>query len=131
MPGYLVKRKNLWYYKCRKKGCCNNKSAKELHKIFLNILSRFKADEKSLEVMRVYMIRTFNQMNKDNSLLQEQLHSFRTYRRKGATGRAVCTGGNHAGNVLKVSGKIQAGDSRNSAQVATSQFSSVEPRRMR
>jgi site-specific DNA recombinase len=75
MPGYLVKKKNLWYYKCRKKGCCNNKSAKELHKIFFNVLSRFKADEKSLEVMKEQMIRTFNQMNKDNSLLQEQLTS--------------------------------------------------------
>lgn len=34
MRGYIVKAKDLPYYKCNTKGCCNNKSAKELHRIF-------------------------------------------------------------------------------------------------
>jgi site-specific DNA recombinase len=35
MPGYIVKKKNIWYYKCRVKGCCNNKSAKQVHDKFV------------------------------------------------------------------------------------------------
>lgn len=38
MPGYLNKKKGLWYYKCRVKGCCNNKSAIKLHDQFCKIL---------------------------------------------------------------------------------------------
>ena len=34
MRGYIVKGKNLPYYKCNTKSCCNNKSAKELHEVF-------------------------------------------------------------------------------------------------
>ncbi len=41
MPGYLVRKKGLWYYKCRKKGCCNNKSAKVLHQQFLSLLEPY------------------------------------------------------------------------------------------
>ena len=41
MPGYLVKAKGLWYYKCRAKGCCNNKSAKVLHQSFLEMLQPY------------------------------------------------------------------------------------------
>ena len=39
MPGYIVRKKGLWYYKCRTKGCCNNKSATVLHETFLEALS--------------------------------------------------------------------------------------------
>lgn len=42
LPGYIVKKKNIWYYKCRTKGCCNNKSAKSLHNTFLNMLEPFQ-----------------------------------------------------------------------------------------
>ncbi len=34
MRGYVVKSKNLPYYKCNTKGCCNNKRAKDLHDVF-------------------------------------------------------------------------------------------------
>ena len=29
--GYIIKAKNIWYYKCRRAGCCNNKHSKELN----------------------------------------------------------------------------------------------------
>lgn len=34
MRGYIVKAKDIPYYKCNMEGCCNNKSARELHSIF-------------------------------------------------------------------------------------------------
>lgn len=42
MPGYIVKKKNLWYYKCRTIGCCNNKSAKKMHQDFVGMLTPFQ-----------------------------------------------------------------------------------------
>lgn len=39
--GYVVKAKGLWYYKCRKTGCKCNKSAKELHSMFGELLDRY------------------------------------------------------------------------------------------
>ena len=29
--GYIVKAKNIWYYKCRTTGYCNNKNSKEVN----------------------------------------------------------------------------------------------------
>ncbi|MHB8261361.1 MAG: recombinase family protein [Bacteroidia bacterium] len=43
--GYVVKKKNIWYYKCRHKGCGSNKSAKELNKNFESILSYFTVSD--------------------------------------------------------------------------------------
>jgi site-specific DNA recombinase len=45
LPGYIVQKKGIWYYKCRNKGCKNNKSAKYLHKVFESILSNFIVEE--------------------------------------------------------------------------------------
>ncbi len=42
MPGYIVKKKNLWYYKCRTVGCCNNRSAKKMHEDFVGMLSPYQ-----------------------------------------------------------------------------------------
>lgn len=42
MPGYIVKKKNLWYYKCRTIGCCNNKSAKKMHQDFVGMLTPYQ-----------------------------------------------------------------------------------------
>ena len=42
MTGYLVKKKGLYYYKCRTKGCNNNKSAKQLHALFADFLGSFQ-----------------------------------------------------------------------------------------
>jgi site-specific DNA recombinase len=39
--GYLVKKKNIWYYKCNKKGCKCNRNAKQLHEEFSQLLLQF------------------------------------------------------------------------------------------
>ncbi len=49
IPGYIVKKKNLWYYKCRTKGCANNISAKYLHNRFDKILSNFTLQGEQME----------------------------------------------------------------------------------
>jgi site-specific DNA recombinase len=48
VPGYIVQKKGIWYYKCRNKGCKNNKSAKDLHKVFESILTNFMVEEPEL-----------------------------------------------------------------------------------
>jgi site-specific DNA recombinase len=53
VPGYMVQKKGIWYYKCRIKGCKNNKSAKELNNRFEKILSFFTiSDETTLELIK-------------------------------------------------------------------------------
>ena len=43
--GYIVKKKNLWYYKCNKTGCKCNKSAKQLNNQFADLLSSLSIKE--------------------------------------------------------------------------------------
>lgn len=40
--GYIVKARNIWYYKCRTTGCGNNKNAKMLNKSFADYLLQFE-----------------------------------------------------------------------------------------
>ncbi|MBI3136095.1 MAG: recombinase family protein [Bacteroidetes bacterium] len=49
IPGYIVKAKNLWYYKCRTKGCNNNRSAKFLNEQFEKILDYFSFNNPELQ----------------------------------------------------------------------------------
>lgn len=42
--GYIVKSKNLWYYKCNRIGCKCNKSAKLLHSKFGEVLGYYSID---------------------------------------------------------------------------------------
>jgi len=66
MPGYLVRRKKLWYYKCRMPGCSNNKSAKRLHETFTDTLLSMTFDSKYNDILKAQMIRTYNRSNKSN-----------------------------------------------------------------
>lgn len=45
MTEYVVKKKGIWYYKCRKKGCCNNKATAAMHTVFEEILICFELKE--------------------------------------------------------------------------------------
>jgi site-specific DNA recombinase len=67
MSGYIVKAKNLWYYKCKKKGCGNNKSANQLHGTFTEILASMMVKPKYRTLLKTQMIRTFNKSNKENA----------------------------------------------------------------
>lgn len=75
MPGYIVKKKNLWYYKCRKKGCCNNKSANDLHTLFTEILSSFTFPKKYHKVIQEQVTRTYYKNSKENITDSERLRN--------------------------------------------------------
>jgi DNA invertase Pin-like site-specific DNA recombinase len=48
--GFIVKKKGLYYYKNRRKGSRENRSAKKLHEEFINVLGRYTiADKKYIE----------------------------------------------------------------------------------
>jgi site-specific DNA recombinase len=51
MTGYLVRKKGLYYYKCRVKGCATNKSAKSAHEHFKSLLSVFEVDPDIAELI--------------------------------------------------------------------------------
>lgn len=64
--GYVVKAKNLWYYKCRKTGCKCNKSAKELHSMFGELLDRYSMSENlKTPLLELAEVRWY-EINKEN-----------------------------------------------------------------
>lgn len=77
MTGYVVKKKNLWYYKCRTTGCKCNRSVTEVHKLFDDLLSLYTIKEDRMTPLQFQLEYTYHQMNKDNvqneALVQSQL----------------------------------------------------------
>ena len=67
MTGYLVKKKGIYYYKCRTKGCRVNKSAKSLHQMFQNLVSAFHIDKDEQEVIKVVLSEQMNVFFKSKS----------------------------------------------------------------
>ena len=55
--GYLVNKKNLYYYRCNKRGCKRNMSANVMHESFKSILHHFVLPEKYVEAFR-YVVRS-------------------------------------------------------------------------
>lgn len=66
LTGYLMKKKNIHYYKCKTKGCCTNKNASSLNKTFFNLLDNFtlNIDSEFLHLIRQQAVATFNQLFK-------------------------------------------------------------------
>lgn len=77
MTGYLVAKKGLYYYKCRVKGCCNNKSAKDAHEQFKALISAFDFDADYKELMSMYLKELFtialSDKFEDRKLIQTKL----------------------------------------------------------
>ena len=65
LTGYLVKKKGLYYYKCRTKGCSCNKSAKALHTTFTKDLKTYQLDPKYKDVIKEVMTYTYDNITKD------------------------------------------------------------------
>lgn len=66
VPGYMVKKKKIWYYKCRIKGCKNNKSAIELHKRFENWLTYFNVtNETTLDFIKTHFKYVYEKNNEE------------------------------------------------------------------
>jgi len=72
MPGYIVKKKGLWYYKCRKKGCCNNVSAKQLHGVFRDALESMRINGQFIPVLKEQIKKTYSSLTKDSELQSQQ-----------------------------------------------------------
>ncbi len=64
--GYIVKKKNLYYYKCRTKGCHCNKNAKDLNNHFQQFLEQFKIKEDFIPHLYKVMGEKFGELNETN-----------------------------------------------------------------
>jgi site-specific DNA recombinase len=62
MTGYIVKKKNLWYYKCTVKGCKHNVYAKMVNNAFEEILDRFTIKP---EIMTYISQHLYSQLSSD------------------------------------------------------------------
>ncbi|RZJ92829.1 MAG: hypothetical protein EOO20_00495 [Chryseobacterium sp.] len=64
LRGYLVRKKNIHYYKCATGSCGNNKNAEVLNNRFAKILEVFKVDvaKDYLVLLKRQVIASFNQM---------------------------------------------------------------------
>lgn len=100
MRGYIVRKKNIYYYKCNTPGCCNNKNANALNTTFENVVSYFNLDVNSglLVSIKKQAIATFNQLTKghedERQVLQKQLHNIN---KKNRTVRRTLYRGRHQG----------------------------------
>ncbi|HSH67518.1 MAG TPA: recombinase family protein, partial [Bacteroidia bacterium] len=69
MRGYLVRPKQLYYYKCNTKTCRNNKSAQKIDEIFERILNKFSIslNDETLALLTNQMIADYNRLNEEKS----------------------------------------------------------------
>ncbi len=62
MTGYIVKKRNLYYYKCRTNGCkCNVRNIK-VHDAFHDLLSQFEIKQELQEPLKYQLKLTFNEL---------------------------------------------------------------------
>jgi site-specific DNA recombinase len=67
MRGYVVKSKNIPYYKCNTKGCGNNKNANDLHGIFESSLEylTYMGNEAINPLVKKQIISTYHEAHKE------------------------------------------------------------------
>ncbi len=64
--GYIVKKKNLYYYKCRTTGCGCNKNAKELNSLFEEYLKQFQINPAFIPQFYKIMCEMIGTLNEEN-----------------------------------------------------------------
>jgi DNA invertase Pin-like site-specific DNA recombinase len=70
LTGFIVKKKGIYYYKCKTIGCSCNRNTNVLHQQFEELLNKYQLDEKLIAPLKTQMKYTFdyhNQSNKDNT----------------------------------------------------------------
>ncbi|WP_340154236.1 recombinase family protein [uncultured Winogradskyella sp.] len=73
--GFIVKKKGLYYYKNRRKGSKENRSAKKLHQEFLELLKNYTLkDEKYVAPLKKIIYDTFVSMNEEGIKDSENLN---------------------------------------------------------
>lgn len=75
MRGYVVKAKNLPYYKCNTKGCCNNKNARVIHGYFETALNFFTlfGNEAIKGFVTKQVVANYNRAHKEKDQSKEAL----------------------------------------------------------
>lgn len=77
MRGYIVKKKNIHYYKCGTIGCNVNENAERLNELMLNYLSYYKVNKGFVDVMKYQLEATFMEAESSNkeaiALLEKEL----------------------------------------------------------
>ncbi len=71
--GYVVKKKNLYYYKCRTKGCCASKNASRVNKQFVELLSNYEVKEAFLNELLEEIAVSFDTMNESNKSQEKEI----------------------------------------------------------
>ncbi len=62
LTGYIVKKKNLHYYKCNKIGCKCNRSAVTMNELFENFLNQYQIDKRFIEPISDELLRTYSKL---------------------------------------------------------------------
>lgn len=73
--GYIVKKKNLYYYKCNRIGCRCNRSAKSMHGLFAELLKSYEINSLFLSPLKeqfLHICEALNDSGKDDRLSMEQ-----------------------------------------------------------
>lgn len=75
LRGYLVKKKNLYYYKCDGKGKCTcNVSAKSLHAKFAALLEDITLKEEYIELYKMQLRKIYTTLNEERVVNTDQYH---------------------------------------------------------
>lgn len=64
--GYIVKKKNLYYYKCNKIGCKCNRSAKAMHQLYADFLKQYEVDKSLTSLLKEQLLLTYEHMTDSN-----------------------------------------------------------------
>ena len=75
MTGFLVRKKGLWYYKCRIAGCRTVKSAKHVHNEFKILLESFEVDENETQIVKEGIAAMYEQYFEENTQTQRTYKS--------------------------------------------------------
>ena len=64
--GYVVKKKNLYYYKNNRKGAKENRSAKIMHQLFINVLEGYQLhDKKWIDPMKDMLMHIYHEQHEE------------------------------------------------------------------
>jgi site-specific DNA recombinase len=73
--GYIVKKKNLYYYKCNRIGCRCNRSAKAMHGLFADLLKSYEINRLYLSPLKeqfLHICEVLNDSGKEDQLSMQQ-----------------------------------------------------------
>ncbi len=73
--GYIVRAKNLWYYKCRTKDCCANKSAILVNKSFATFIDEYTITPGAITPLIFQMKYQFGKLNENYADEQKAIKS--------------------------------------------------------